>query len=79
MSGEILKAKNDISMVLGGRKTIAPIFSPFLTFGCGHPSVPPRAKITPYPRGDLYLGMWWPSCSFGDPLGFYNFSIISQL
>ena len=38
MSSEILKAKNEISMVLGGRKTIAPIFSPFLTFGCGHPS-----------------------------------------
>ena len=38
MSGEILKAKNEISMVLRGRKTIAPIFSPFLTLGCGHPS-----------------------------------------
>ena len=39
MSGEILKAKNEISMVLGGRKTIAPIFSPFLTFRCGHPTM----------------------------------------
>ena len=27
--GEILKAKNEISMVLGGRKTIAPIFIHF--------------------------------------------------
>ena len=26
MSGEILNAKNEISMVLGGRKTIAPIY-----------------------------------------------------
>ena len=33
MSGEILKAKNEISMVLGGRKTIAPIFIHFLPLG----------------------------------------------
>ena len=38
MSHEILKAKNEISMVLGGRKTIAPIFFPFLTLGCGQPN-----------------------------------------
>ena len=39
MSHEILKAKNEISMVLRGRKSIAPIFFPFLTLGCGQPSV----------------------------------------
>ena len=33
MSHEILKAKNEISMVLRGRKSIAPIFFPFLTLG----------------------------------------------
>ena len=38
MSHEILKAKNEISMVLRGRKSIAPIFFPFLTLGCGQPS-----------------------------------------
>ena len=38
MSHEILKAKNEISMVLRGRKSIAPIFFPFLTLGGGQPS-----------------------------------------
>ena len=38
MSHEILKAKNEISMVLRGRKSIAPIFFPFLTLGCGQPN-----------------------------------------
>ena len=59
MSHEILKAKNEISMVLGGRKTIAPIFFPFLTLGCGQPSVcVPQQFVRPPARpGYIWVHM----------------------
>ena len=44
MSHEILKTKNEISMVLRGRKSIAPIFFPFLTLGCGQPNSNPSTE-----------------------------------
>ena len=50
MSHEILKTKNEISMVLRGRKSIAPIFFPFLTLGCGQPTqhvIKELARVTP--------------------------------
>ena len=46
MSHEILKAKNEISMVLRGRKSIAPIFFPFLTLGCGQPKEDRRTSLS---------------------------------
>ena len=54
MSHEILKAKNEISMVLRGRKSIAPIFFPFLTLGCGQPTVQDQYQIC-VPKSNVIL------------------------
>ena len=56
MSHEILKAKNEISMVLRGRKSIAPIFFPFLTVGCGQPSVYGKEMLSIISKGRKWEG-----------------------
>ena len=59
MSHEILKTKNEISMVLRGRKSIAPIFFPFLTLGCGQPRPHPVQQVGIHGQGTFQGPFHW--------------------